>query len=170
MGWLMAHTCGARKGSIGVLLGGHRFLGHQARVEGLRSYLAERAPGLRLLEAVINLDNCDITEEATLELVARHDDLRGLCVVGGGGDGIISALSQLPKRPNLCCILQESTELSRQALDQGLISLVIDSQPRLLAAALVDLLVELQTTPDFDSVRHRVHIPLQIMTSENARG
>ena len=168
MGWLMAHTCGARKGSIGVLLGGHRFLGHQARVEGLRSYPAERAPGLRLLEAVINLDNCDITEEATLELLARHDDLRG-CVVGGGGDGIISALSQLPKRPSLCCILQESTELSRQALSQGLISLVIDSQPRLLAAALVDLLVELQTAPDFDPARHRIHIPLQIVTSENAR-
>ena len=169
MGWLMAHTCGARKGSIGVLLGGHRFLGHQARVEGLRSYLAERAPGLRPLEAVINLDNCDITEEATLELLARHDDLRGLCVVGGGGDGIISALSQLPKQPSLCCILQESTELSRQALAQGLISLVIDSQPRLLAAALVDLLVELQTAPDFDPARHRIHIPLQIVTSENAR-
>ncbi|KQV11494.1 LacI family transcriptional regulator [Pseudomonas sp. Root329] len=169
MGWLMAHTCGARKGSIGVLLGGHRFLGHQARVEGLRSYLAERAPGLRLLEAVINLDNCDITEEATLELLSRHDDLRGLCVVGGGGDGIISALSQLPKRPSLCCILQESTELSRQALSQGLISLLIDSQPRLLAAALVDLLVELQTAPDFDPARHRIHIPLQIVTSENAR-
>lgn len=169
MGWLMAHTCGARKGSVGVLLGGHRFLGHQARVEGLRSYLAERAPGLRLLEAVINLDNCDITEEATLDLLARHDDLRGLCVVGGGGDGVINALSQLPKQPSLCCILQESTELSRQALDQGLISLLIDSQPRLLAAALVDLLVELQTTPDFDPIRHRIHIPLQIITSENAR-
>jgi LacI family transcriptional regulator len=119
---------------------------------------------------VINLDNCDVTEEATLELIARHADLRGLCVVGGGGDGIIRALSQLPKRPSLCCILQESTELSRQALDQGLIDLVIDSQPRLLAAALVDLLVELQTTPDFDPLRHRVHIPLQIITSENARG
>ncbi|MBV4462474.1 LacI family DNA-binding transcriptional regulator [Pseudomonas sp. SWRI79] len=169
MGWLMAHTCGARKGSVGVLLGGHRFLGHQARVEGLRSYLAERAPGLRLLEAVINLDNCDITEEATLDLLARHDDLRGLCVVGGGGDGVINALSQLPKQPSLCCILQESTELSRQALDQGLISLVIDSQPRLLATALVDLLVELQTTPDFDPIRHRIHVPLQIITSENAR-
>jgi len=168
MGWLMAHTCGTREGSVGVLLGGHRFLGHQARIDGLRSYLAEHAPGLRPLEALINLDNDDITEEATLDLLARHDDLRGLCVVGGGGDGIISALSQLPSRPSLCCILQESTELSRQALAQGLISLVIDSQPRLLAQALVDLLVELQTAPTFDPVRHRIHIPLQIVTSENA--
>jgi LacI family transcriptional regulator len=48
-------------------------------------------------------------------------------VVGGGGDGIINALAQLPKRPALCCILQESTALSRQALSQGLIDVVIHS-------------------------------------------
>jgi LacI family transcriptional regulator len=169
MGWLLAHTCGARKGSIGVLLGGHRFLGHQVRVEALRSYLQEHAPGLRLLEAVINMDNSDVSEEATLELIARHADLRGLCVVGGGGDGIISALAQLPERPALCSILLESTPLSRQALSQGLISLVIDSQPHLLAAALIDLLVELQSLPDFNPIRHRIHVPLHIMTPENVR-
>ncbi|SIR91884.1 LacI family DNA-binding transcriptional regulator [Pseudomonas sp. A214] len=169
MGWLLARTCGARKGSIGILLGGHRFLGHQERVEGLHNYLAEHAPGLRPLEPLINLDNCDITEEATLDLLVRHNDLRGLCVVGGGGDGIINALAQLPKRPTLCCILQESTELSRQALAQGLVDVVIDSQPRQTATALVNLLVELQTAQQFDPVRHRVHIPLQIVTSENTQ-
>ena len=167
MGWLLARTCGARKGSVGILLGGHRFLGHQARVEGLHSYLAEHAPGLKPLEPLINLDNCDITEEATLDLLTRHSDLRGLCVVGGGGDGIISALAQLPKRPALCCILQESTELSRQALSQGLIDVVMDSQPRQTAVALVELLVQLQSAEGFDPVRHRVHIAPQIVTSEN---
>ena len=169
MGWLLAHTCNARKGSVGVLLGGHRFLGHQARVEGLRSYLHEHAPGLRMLDAMINLDNNNVTEEAALELLARHADLRGLCVVGGGGDGIISALAQLPKRPALCSILPESTALSHQALEQGLITLVVDSQPQLIATALMDLLVELQTAPAFDPLRHRIHVPLQIVTSENAQ-
>ncbi|MGP0016208.1 MULTISPECIES: LacI family DNA-binding transcriptional regulator [Pseudomonas] len=169
MGWLVAHTCGARRGSVAALLGGHRFLGHQARIDGLRSYLAQHAPGLKMLEAVINLDNNDLTEEVTLDLLARHDDLRGLCVVGGGGDGIISALAQQPRPPTLCSILPESTERSRQALEQGLISLVIDSQPPLLAQALVELMVELQTRPDFDPLRQRIHVPLQIMTSENAR-
>ncbi len=167
MGWLLARTCGARKGSVGILLGGHRFLGHQARVEGLHSYLAEHAPGLKPLEPLINLDNSDITEEATLDLITRHTDLRGLCVVGGGGDGIINALAQLPKRPDLCCILQESTELSRQALSQGLIDVVMDSQPRQTGVALVELLVKLQTAEAFDPVRHRLYIPPQIVTSEN---
>ncbi|AMN80212.1 LacI family DNA-binding transcriptional regulator [Pseudomonas azotoformans] len=167
MGWLLARTCGARKGSVGILLGGHRFLGHQARVEGLHSYLAEHAPALKPLEPLINLDNCDITEEATLDLISRHSDLRGLCVVGGGGDGIISALAQLPKRPALCCILQESTELSRQALGQGLIDVVMDSQPGQTATALVRLMVELQSAEGFDPVRQRVYVPPQIVTSEN---
>ncbi|MFL1493929.1 LacI family DNA-binding transcriptional regulator [Pseudomonas antarctica] len=167
MGWLVARTCGARKGSVGILLGGHRFLGHEARVKGLHSYLAEHAPGLKPLEPLINLDNSDITEEATLDLISRHRDLRALCVVGGGGDGVISALAQLPKRPALCCILQESTELSRQALSQGLIDVVMDSQPGQTGTALVALLVELQSAEAFDPLRHRVHIPPQIVTSQN---
>lgn len=167
MGWLLARTCGARKGSVGIVLGGHRFLGHQARVEGLHRYLDEHAPGLKPLEPLINLDNCDITEEATLDLLSRHTDLRGLCVVGGGGDGVISALAQLPRRPALCCILQESTALSRQALGQGLIDVVMDSQPRQTATALVQLMVQLQSAEGFDPLQHRVHIPLQIVTCEN---
>ena len=167
MGWLLAHTCNARKGSIGVLLGGHRFQGHQARVDGLRSYLTEHAPGLKLLDPLINMDNDDVTEEAALDLLARHADLRGLCVVGGGGDGIIRALAQLPARPGLCSILPESTQLSQQALKQGLIRIVVDSQPGLIATALMDLLVELQTALQFDPLRHRIHVPLQIVTSEN---
>ncbi len=168
MGWLLARTCGARKGSVGILLGGHRFLGHQARGEGLHSYLTEHAPGLKPLEPLINLDNCDITEEATLDLLTRHTDLRGLCVVGGGS--IISALAQLPKRTALRCILQESRALSRQALSQGLIDVVMDSQPRQRANALVQLLVELQSAEGFDPGPHRVYIAPQIVTSENSGG
>jgi len=95
-----------------------------------------------------------------IDLLAWHTDLRGLCVVGGGG--IIRVPAQQPGRPGLCSILPESTELSHQALKQGLISLVVDSQPKVM-----DLLVELQTAPQFDPLRHRIHVPSQIVTSEN---
>ncbi len=169
LGWLMAHTSGAREGSVGVLLGGHRFIGHQTRVDGLRSYLAEHAPGLRLLDALINMDNSDISEEATLDLLARHDDLRGLCVVGGGGDGIISALRQVPANTRLCCVVPESTERSNQALRDGLVHAVIDTPATATAHALMNLLVNLQSEPAFDAQRHRIKVALQIITAENAR-
>lgn len=169
MGWLVAHTCGARKGSVGVLMGGHRFLGHQQRVEGLRGYLLTHAPGLALLEPLINMDNSDISEEATLELLARHTDLRGLCVVGGGGDGLISALRQLPEPPHWCAVVPESTPLSRQALRDGLLRAVIDSPLVPLAQALISLMLALQSSPAFDPQRQRIHVALHIITSENTR-
>ena len=169
LGWLLAHTCGAREGSVGVLLGGHRFIGHQTRVDGLRSYLHEHAPGLRLLDALINMDNSDISEEATLDLLARHDDLRGLCVVGGGGDGIISALRQLPLPARLCCVVPESTARSHQALRDGLVRAVIDTPAIATAQALMNLLVTLQAGEPFDAQRHRIQVALQIITAENAR-
>ncbi len=63
--------------------------------------------------------------------------------------------------------MQESTELSRLALANGLVDVVIDSQPLQIAEALVNLLIELQTVNSFDPLRHRVYVPLQIVTSEN---
>ncbi|RMS57476.1 hypothetical protein ALP64_204600 [Pseudomonas syringae pv. actinidiae] len=44
---------------------------------------------------------------------------------------------------------------------------MIDSQPLQIAEALINLLVELQTGNGFDPLRHRVYVPLQIVTSEN---
>ncbi|EIK93369.1 putative LacI family regulatory protein [Pseudomonas sp. M47T1] len=167
MGWLLAHLCGERGGSVGVLLGGYRFLGHQTRVDALQQYLAEQAPRLHVLDAVINLDDNRLTEEATLDLLARHPDLCGLCVVGGGGDGVISALRQRPPLPGLCSIVPESTPLSRQALSDGVLSLVIDSQVALIGTALIDVLLGLQQQPAFDAATQRVFVPLQIISREN---
>ncbi|WP_455923387.1 LacI family DNA-binding transcriptional regulator [Pseudomonas putida] len=167
MGWLLAHMCGTREGSVAVLLGGYRFLGHQARVDALREYLQQQAPQLRMLDALINLDDDRLTEEATLELLARHPDLRGLCVVGGGGDGVISALRQRPPGQGLCSIVPESTPLSRQTLADGVLSLVIDSQVQGIGVALIEVMLGLQERPEFDAASQRVFVPLQIVTREN---
>lgn len=51
----------------------------------------------------------------------------------------------------------------------GLLRAVIDSPVVPLAQALVNLLLELQSNPAFDPQRQRVHVALQIITSENAR-
>ncbi|RRW40400.1 LacI family DNA-binding transcriptional regulator [Pseudomonas luteola] len=166
-GWLIAQGSSSKQGSVGMLLGGHRFLGHEARKAGLKSFFQEKAPGFQVLEPIINMDNEAVTEEATLELLSRHPDLRGIYVAGGGNDGVLSALALTPEPPPLCIILNESTRLSRQALRQELISLVIDSQPALLAKAVVDLLVELPTSQQSLSSSHQALIPLQILTPEN---
>ncbi len=166
LGWLIVRTGRLHQGSVGVLLGGHRFVSHQQRIEGLRTYLEQYAPELSLLEPIVNLDNEDITEEATLELLASHNDLQALCVVGGGGDGVLRALSQLPNRPQVTTVLLESTVPNRAALRHGLVDIILDAQQEQVASALIEILVDLQTTP-FDPQRHRYEVALRIMTSEN---
>lgn len=166
-GWLIAHGCPAQGGTVAVMLGGHRFLGHEQREAGLRSFFEEKAPQFRVLPAIVTLDNGAITEEATLDLLARYPDLRGIYVAGGGVEGVISALAATPQRPQLCVILHEPTVESRQAMRKGLVTLVIDSQAQLIAKELIQLMVELPSVTEIDPQRHRVCVPLQIVTPEN---
>jgi LacI family transcriptional regulator len=166
-GWLIAHGAQNNPGSVAVMLGGHRFLGHEQREQGVRGFFSERAPQFRVLPPIITLDNGAITEEATLDLLARHPDLRGLYVAGGGVEGVISALAQTPDRREICVILQEPTVDSRQAMRKGLVTLVIDSQPRLIAKELIEVMVQLPVDSQIDPQRHRVCVPLQIVTPEN---
>jgi LacI family transcriptional regulator len=166
-GWLIAHGSASTGGTVAVLLGGHRFLGHEQREAGVRSFFEEKAPQFRVLPPIITLDNGAITEEATLDLLARHPDLRGIYVAGGGVEGVINALAATPQRHPLCVILQEPTVESRQAMRKGLVTLVIDSQPQLIAKALIDVMVQLPKAQTIDPQRHRVMVPLQIVTPEN---
>ena len=166
-GWLIAHGSHPGGGSVAVMLGGHRFLGHEQREAGVRSFFEEKAPQFHVLPPIITLDNGAITEEATLDLLARHSDLRGIYVAGGGVEGVINALAATPQRPPMCVILQEPTVESRQAMRKGLVTLVIDSQPRLIAKELIELMVQLPGDEEIDPQRHRVLVPLQIVTPEN---
>lgn len=165
--WLIAHSSQDSGGNVAVMLGGHRFVGHEQREAGMRSFFEVKAPQFRLLPPIITLDNGAVTEEATLELLARHPDLRGIYVVGGGVEGIISALASTPPRRRLCVIVQETTVESRQAMRKGLVTLVFDSQPQLIAKELIDVMVRLPSEQGFDAQRHRVFVPLQIVTPEN---
>lgn len=166
-GWLIAHGSPPEGGTVAVLLGGHRFLGHEQREAGVRSFFEEKAPHFTVLPPIITLDNGAITEEATLDLLARHPDLRGIYLAGGGVEGVISALAATPERPQLCVILQEPTVESRQAMRKGLVTLVIDSQPRLIARELIEVMVQLPNVQATDPQQHRVYVPLQIVTPEN---
>ncbi len=80
---------------------------------------------------------------------------------------MIRALRQRPPGGALCSIVPESTPLSRQALEDGVLSLVIDSQVLAISVALIEVLLGLQERPEFDATSQRVFVPLQIITREN---
>ena len=81
--WAFDHMC-PQPGKIATLVGSHRFRCQESNEMGFRSYFREHTRGFELLEAVATFESTVIAREVTEDLLARHSDLRGLFISGGG--------------------------------------------------------------------------------------
>ncbi len=122
-------------GKLAIFVGGHRWHGHELRETGFRAGLREKAPQLEVLEAMVNLETRQLTYEATLALLARHANLRGVYVAGGGMEGAIAALREA-RRPEVALIVSALTADSRAALGEGVVTMVLDTPLEKLCRAL----------------------------------
>lgn len=133
-GWMM-ELAAKGPGKVALFVGGHRWHGHELRETGFRAYLREKAPRLEVLEAMVNLETRQLTYEATLAQLARHADLRGVYVAGGGMEGAIAALREV--RRDVVLIVSALTPDSRAALGEGVATLVLDTPLEKLCRALM---------------------------------
>jgi len=140
-GWMIS-TQIRERGKVAVFIGGNRWHGHILRETGLRSYLRDHAPNLELLDAIVNLETRQVTYEATLDLLDRHDDLRGIYVAGGGMEGVIDALRELRLPSRVALVVNEVTGESSQALMDKYVSMVIATPLADLSRTLVGLMTE----------------------------
>jgi LacI family transcriptional regulator len=113
--WMMALKLQAG-GRVAVFVGGNRWHGHALRETGFRSFLRENASQIIVMDTLVNLETRQITYEATLDLLERHHDLRGIYVAGGGMEGAIAALREVRPPEKVALIVNELTEESRAAL------------------------------------------------------
>lgn len=121
----MTTTAVHRPGKIAIFVGGHRWHGHELRETGFRSYIREYAPQFEVLDTLVNLETRQLTYEATLDLLVRHPDLRGIYCAGGGMEGAIAALREARKPREVALIVNELTPESRKALTDRYVELVI---------------------------------------------
>lgn len=140
-GWMIT-TQIRDQGKVASFIGGNRWHGHILRETGLRSYLRDNAPHLNLLDAVVNLETRQVTYEATLDLLDRHPDLRGIYVAGGGMEGAIAALRETRPAGKVALVVNELTRESREALTDRYVSLVIGTPIGELSRNLVDMMIE----------------------------
>jgi LacI family transcriptional regulator len=131
-GWAMAQLV-KQAGKVGIFVGSHRFIGHELREMGFRSYCREQAPQIEVLEPLVSLDDADIAYRGTQALISEHADLCGIYVASGGMEGVIGALREARLGRPLCVITQELTPDSRQALIDGVVTLVVATPLRQLA-------------------------------------
>ena len=114
-----------QSGKIAVFVGGYRWHGHELRETGFRSYFREYAPRFIVLDTLVNLETRQLTYEATLDLLERHPDLRGIYCAGGGMEGAIAALREVRQPGEVSLVVNELTPESRAALIARYVTMVI---------------------------------------------
>ncbi|WP_426078746.1 LacI family DNA-binding transcriptional regulator [Janthinobacterium sp. PSPC3-1] len=134
--WAIARMA-PRAGEVGILIGSQRYLGQESRESGFRSYFREHAPDFRVLEAHTNLEDQDLSQETVLDLLAAHPQMVGLCVAGGGSAGVVRALREEMPAQGLVVVVNELVPVTRSALIDGIVDLVIATPQQRLAQAAV---------------------------------
>jgi LacI family transcriptional regulator len=128
VGRIAAHiiaTALHRPAKIAVFVGGYRWHGQELRETGFRSYLREYGPQHKVLDTLVNLETRQLTHEATLDLLARHPDLRGIYCAGGGMEGAIAALREARNPGDVALVVNEITPESRAALADRYLAMAI---------------------------------------------
>jgi LacI family transcriptional regulator len=138
----MMATAIHRPGKLAVFVGGYRWHGHELRETGFRSYIRELAPQFTVLDTLVNLETRQLTYEATLDLLVRHPDLRGIYLAGGGMEGAIAALREARKPGEVVLVVNELTPESRSALQDRYVVLVISTPLAELCRDLVELMTD----------------------------
>ncbi|MGB4113315.1 MAG: substrate-binding domain-containing protein, partial [Yoonia sp.] len=129
-------------GKVAVFVGGNRWHSHQLRETGFQSYLREYAPQFQMLDTVVNLETRQVSYEATLALLNRQPDLRGIYVAGGGMEGVIAALREVRPAGKVALVVNELTSESRKALIDRYVGMVIATPLEVLCRDLVAMMVD----------------------------
>ncbi len=153
-------------GRVGIIVGSHRYLGHELCEMSFRSYCREHAPAFELLESRISFENAGFAQEATIDLLHRAPDLVGLYVAGGGMEGVIAALRDTATRDHVVTVCNELIPETRAALIEGIVDLVIATPVRALADRTVATMAEALARHDGD-LPPQILLPFDIYISEN---
>ncbi len=161
--WLLTKTV-HQPGKLAVFVGGNRWHGQELRETGFRSFVRESAQDFTVLDPMVNLETRQVTYEATLDLLSRHLDLRGIYVAGGGMEGAIAALreSRAPEKVQL--VVNELTEESRAALADGYVTMVIGTPLAQLCRDMVEMMISavksgVSDVPGQHFLQHELYLP-----------
>ena len=155
----------AKPGKVGIFVGSHRYLGQEAAEMSFRSYFRELAPRFQLLEPISTFEKSQFAYEGMKDLHKRHPDLAGVYVAGGGMEGVIEALRESGRGPDVVTVCNEMIPETRSALIDGTLDLVISTPVPLLAERTVEVMIK--AMPRKDDSQTRVVLPFELYNSEN---
>lgn len=163
--WTFANACKA-PGKIGILMGNPRYRNQEMNEAGFRSYFRELAPGFTLLEPISTHEAAAVAQEMTERLLSDHPDLAGLYVSGGGISGALAALRTAGLAGRIVTVGYDLTDITRAALLDGTMTIVISHPLDRLAAEVIDGMVDACTSQATGNNWTRI-VPFELLTREN---
>jgi LacI family transcriptional regulator len=161
--WAFANICKV-PGKIGILMGNPRYRNQEMNEAGFRSYFREHALDFTLLEPISTFEAADVAQEMTEQLLADHPDLVGLYVSGGGISGALAALRSKGQAGKIVVVGYDLTEVTRAALLDGSMTLVISHPLANLARDAISGMVRACTAQGGNQTSI---VPFDIFTREN---
>ncbi len=126
---LLGRYLGARRGKIGVIAGSLALRDHAERHFGFMQVMGSEHPHLTLLGVEEGRDNPERSFAIAADLMHREPDLIGLYNIGAGTEGIIAALEDKRRARDIVFVAHEMNEITRRALLDGTIDVVIAQDP-----------------------------------------
>jgi len=161
--WTFANIC-KTPGKIAILMGNPRYRNQEMNETGFRSYFREHAPDFTLLEPISTFESAAVAQEMTEKLLTDHPDLAGLYISGGGISGALAALRASGKAGTMVVVGYDLTEVTRAALLDGTMTLVISHPLAHLARDAVDGMIRACANPGSNQTSIA---PFEIFTREN---
>ncbi|MEE4996976.1 LacI family DNA-binding transcriptional regulator [Pseudomonas alliivorans] len=142
-GWFVSRLA-EHPGPVAVMVGSQRFQCQELCELSFQSYMAESSGDWELLASRLTLEDEEFARGNTLDLLTACPDLAGLYVAGGGIEGVVSALEEMRSRrarlPRVVC--HDLTDLTRSALQSGLVQAVLSHPVETLARRSMDMLID----------------------------
>jgi LacI family transcriptional regulator len=124
---IMGRYCGEHKGSIGVIAGSMSLRDHAERHFGFMQVMQQEYANLNVLPVLEGRDISARNQQLVTSLIAATPNLIGLYNIGGGPDGIVSALAGHSRKVTF--ITHELNGVTRKGLIDGTIAAVIAQDP-----------------------------------------
>ena len=123
---LMGRYLGAKKGRVGLIAGSLSLRDHIERRFGFEQVMTHEFPHLTILPVLESRDDWQRVGTATADMLAAHADLIGIYNVGAGARGVVAALEKAGRQSEVVYIAHELTDVTRRALVDGTIDVIIN--------------------------------------------
>src|SRR3954447_3299298 len=165
--WFIAQTV-HRPGRIALFIGNHRYQCQDIADASFRSYIRENASHLLVEDSRPTHEEPHEAYQIVSELLAKFDDMIGICIVGGGISGVLKALREAPeeKRRTIRLVCRDIGPETRRGLAEGLITAALCHPLEQTSRQLLQTMLDALRQPESGVSLQRT-IPFEIITPES---